>query len=326
MNESPARVLYDENGNPVSVVQDGVVYKLEVLSKLQAGSAIIGQVGIDPAQKGGLAEQATLASLDGKDFATETTLTSADTKLGTIDGVLDSIKDVDGVKKITDPLPAGTNEIGQVAQGTKGAGSNAWPTALHDTQGNAIDSVDDGGVRRLRVNVAGSVSIASPGGGGRNVSDFLKNGSSENLLVDGSGTPVTFDFNADPTDDIIITELRLVMAAGTIAWSGLGKSASPLPNGLLLEGIVNNGASVTFTNLTRNLDIIRLPVAGSGGAFANFGAQDADALAASFNLTGQNTKLIAGSGDRIRATVRDDLSSNTYDLDYLTVTFYGYVE
>ena len=55
-----------------------------------------------------------LVSLDGKDFATETTLSAADTKLGTIDAVLDSIKDTDGIKKITDQLPAGTNNIGDV--------------------------------------------------------------------------------------------------------------------------------------------------------------------------------------------------------------------
>jgi hypothetical protein len=46
--------------------------------------------------------------------ASETTLAAADTKLGTIDATLDSIKDTDGIKKITDQLPAGTNRIGAV--------------------------------------------------------------------------------------------------------------------------------------------------------------------------------------------------------------------
>lgn len=183
MSDSPAAILYDELGNPVSVVLDGGVYKLQLLSKLQAGTEIIGQVGIDPAQKGGLAEQATLASLEGKDFATETTqatlateatlagqaadvaslegkdfatettqatlateatlagqaadiaslegkdfatnavlgsraaestLQSTNALLTTIDAVLDSVKDTDGVKKITDPLPAGTNILGKI--------------------------------------------------------------------------------------------------------------------------------------------------------------------------------------------------------------------
>lgn len=48
------------------------------------------------------------------DPATEGTLQSADGKLTTIDAVLDSIKDTDGIKKITDALPVGDNIIGRV--------------------------------------------------------------------------------------------------------------------------------------------------------------------------------------------------------------------
>lgn len=45
--------------------------------------------------------------------ATEATLLAADGRLTTIDAVLDSIKDVDGIKKITDALPVGGNLIGR---------------------------------------------------------------------------------------------------------------------------------------------------------------------------------------------------------------------
>jgi len=48
-----------------------------------------------------------LKALKAKDFATQTTLAAALTELT-------AIKDTDGIKKITDPLPAGTNEIGEV--------------------------------------------------------------------------------------------------------------------------------------------------------------------------------------------------------------------
>lgn len=64
------------------------------------------------------ATQTTLASLlaafNAEDFATETTLLAADGRLTTIDAVLDSIKDVDGIKKITDQLPVGSNLIGKI--------------------------------------------------------------------------------------------------------------------------------------------------------------------------------------------------------------------
>ena len=69
-----------------------------------------------------------LKNLKGKDFATQTTLEAARALLETISGldfaeettldalktVVESIKSTDGIKKITDPLPAGTNEIGEV--------------------------------------------------------------------------------------------------------------------------------------------------------------------------------------------------------------------
>ena len=48
-----------------------------------------------------------LKALKGKDFATQTTLAAALTELT-------AIKDTDGIKKIVDALPAGTNEIGEV--------------------------------------------------------------------------------------------------------------------------------------------------------------------------------------------------------------------
>ena len=112
------------------------------------------------------ASQTTLAALlsafNAEDFASQTTLALADGRLTTIDAVLDSIKDTDGIKKITDQLPAGTNEIGKVAQGTKASLANAWPTVVTDAAGNAISSQDDAGTRRLEI--AGKVSVtgASP--------------------------------------------------------------------------------------------------------------------------------------------------------------------
>ena len=78
--------------------------------------------------------------------ATEATLAAADTKLGTIDGVLDSIKDTDGIKKITDELPAGTQDLGSIR--------------LRDILGNGINSVLNNTIRRLEARS----SVTSPDG------------------------------------------------------------------------------------------------------------------------------------------------------------------
>lgn len=71
--------------------------------------------------------------------------------------LLVSIKDTDGIKKILDALPAGTNEIGAVIQGTKAALADAWPTVPTDAAGNAFSSQLDAGVRRLEI--SGKVAV-----------------------------------------------------------------------------------------------------------------------------------------------------------------------
>lgn len=116
-----------------------------------------------------------LVSLDAKDFATATNqvaigviLTALETKVATeatlatrateatlatraTETTLASIKDTAGIKKITDPLPAGTNEVGKVAQGTKGLGTNAWPVQMYDGAGNPVTITNDAGVYRVEI-------------------------------------------------------------------------------------------------------------------------------------------------------------------------------
>ena len=76
----------------------------------------------------GAATEATLAAV-GSLLVTE-----LDVALSTraSEATLSAIKDTDGVKKITDPLPAGTNEIGKVAQGTAAAATAPWPVRASD--------------------------------------------------------------------------------------------------------------------------------------------------------------------------------------------------
>ena len=88
-----------------------------------------------------------LASIDGKDFSTETTLSAADAKLATIDSVLDSIKDTDGIKKITDALPVGDNNIGR----TKLTDGTLVASLINDTVASLV-----------RLAVEGKVSVVSP--------------------------------------------------------------------------------------------------------------------------------------------------------------------
>jgi len=61
---SPAQVLYDEAGNPVGVILDGSIYRLQVEATLAAGH--------------GLATEATLAAIEGHGIDASLLLTDHD--------------------------------------------------------------------------------------------------------------------------------------------------------------------------------------------------------------------------------------------------------
>lgn len=171
---------------------DAALSTLATESKLEAVRALLATIDADTSNLdvalSTLATESTLeavrvllASIDGKDFATQTTLAAADTKLGTIDSVLDSIKDTDGIKKITDALPAGTNRIGAVRpvdindvaldvadNTTIPANTRGFLPMGEDETGKArrITAIDDGGVVRLAMTGTVTIQPAPPPEGG----------------------------------------------------------------------------------------------------------------------------------------------------------------
>jgi len=325
MTETLARVLFDSNGNAIKVTQDGSDYKYEFLGKLRNAAGTI----VNP--------------------ATEDTLTSADTKLGTIDGVLDSIKDTDGIKKITDELPAGTQEIGLVGQGTKASASGAWPTVLYDASGNPIGVVLDGSVYRLETRTrlsdgtnyqdfiqdtdngnvwrAQTEALIAPGstvnigtGIPSNPADlvigFCLNGSSKNMLVDGSGTAVNFDFGPSGSDIYAIQELLLVFTADDFEFDGLSFGPNvALTTGINVQTVIDSNVTI-LSNVSSNEDFLRFP--GRPPIVNNTGPKDL--LAASLGFGGL-VKLYGADGDSIRVTINDDLTSVKFK--YLTGTVFA---
>lgn len=293
--------LVDSSGNIVGVVLDGAVYRLRTEAKIVRASD---GAQINPAT------QETLAL----------------------------IKDTDGIKKITDQLPTGTNEIGKVAQGTKAAGSAAWPQVLYDASGNAVGVVLDGAVYRIQsdAKIAKGASalvhlevIDTTSGMGRMkstlytpdgdpvtfgsvppnpesiVNSFAKNGTSESLLVNGSVTSVVFSYNADSAHDISLQEIQLVMSANSITFgtSNFGAVSGPLTNGLLVE-IISEGNTGTLGNLVQNESFVHWA---SPGGF-QWVVSSKDMMSASYSLGG-GLRLKAGTADKVRVTVRDNLTS-----------------
>jgi hypothetical protein len=162
------------------------------------------------------------------------------------------------------------------------------------------------------------VTIGAPGGQGA-VSDFVTNGGSEDMVVNGGGTPVTFSFDADPTDDITLNSIRIVMSAASFDFNGasFGKGGGALTTGVEVKITANNGSFVdTLILLKVNEDLFRLLEVNSALGVAT------SVVAASLAFGG-NVQLIGGSSDKIEIVINDNLTTGARGINYLTGTVYG---
>lgn len=249
---------------------------------------------------------------------------------------VDAIKNTDGIKKITDALPAGTNEIGKVAQGTKAANSAAWPEYIVDSSGNVVGVVLDDTVYRIQADskiAKGSSALVhldaidTTTGKGRLKSTlyspegeavafnslpsnpasvnnaFVLDGTEASLLVDGSSTPVVYSYDADSTYDISIQLVMFIMTANTIVF---GENKFGVITGL------TNGLKVEITSNSNTGQIINMQ---SNECFTIFSGNNyqkitssKDMLTAAF-IVGGSFILKAGTSDKVAVTVQDDLTT-----------------
>lgn len=186
-------------------------------------------------------------------------------------------------------------------------------SVLYDDQGNPVSVIRDGAIYRLAVSQVSGVATSLI-----SVSDFLKNGSNDSLKIDGSVTPVVFSFVADSTNDISISELRIVLSTGALVFDGTKFSSGVgLTNGLLISGVVNNGNSITFGTIKVNEDLV---INTNLGQVLQAGVTDN--LTASF-VFGGSIFLKHGTGDVISITVRDNMTVAGLDIDYLKAKLFG---
>lgn len=84
-------------------------------------------------------------------------------------------------------------------------------------------------------------------------------GTTSDMLVDGSTTPQLFTIPGKPNNDIYITSLSFVIAGdGLVLGNDFAGSGSPLTNGCRLYYEDSNGEVNIGTNLQTNFDFIRL--------------------------------------------------------------------
>lgn len=300
----------------------------KIVDQLPAGTNNIGDVDV-------------VSSALPAGAATETTLTAADTKLGTIDAVVDSIKDTDGIKKITDALPVGDNVIGRVkiTDGTSVAdvitdnsinrlesrSSLVGQTASTGAEKkvSVIDDTQDSDVKRLQTQAllapGSTVNIGTsiPADPANLTIEFLENASnSHDMLVDGSSTPVEFFFAPPSGATIAIEALLFVFTADDFEFDGASFGPNTaLTNGFDTKLTVDSVVTTLFT-IKQNEDFLRIP--GRVPVINNTGPKDL--LSAAF-VFGGLLKLNGTDSDKISVFISDNMTSVKFK--YLTATVYG---
>lgn len=150
------------------------------------------------------------------------------------------------------------------------------------------------------------------------VVSFLTNGGSEDLLVNGSTTPVVFEYAPGAGVSVAIESLIFVFSADDILMDGSKFGPiSVLTNGITIK--TELATTTTLFTIKRNEDFLRLP--GPSPMINNTGPKDF--LNVSFAFGGL-IKLHGDDSDKLTVTINDNLTD--VRLKYLTATLYGVEE
>jgi len=234
--------------------------------------------------------------------------------------------------KAASKLDAGANLVGKVQLRNPGdtvdlgdatnplridpTGTTKQPTNIHDGAGNALESlVDDAGDRRLRVqsNFPPGQSILLGNQMPQTLSyirrEYALNGSSNDLRVDGSTTPVEFTFDAHASFDYSLYEVRFIFSCQDIIFDGASFGpVATLPNGMKLEVTYNNGLETALMALIKiNEDLLMFP-SPANAILNNTGPKDILVMGMFY---GGGPVLKGGTSDNVKITIQDDLTSNS---------------
>jgi hypothetical protein len=194
---------------------------------------------------------------------------------------------VDGVNKV---------ELAVAPDVTVPANTRGLMGAGEDTEGIA---------RLFRMQADRSLVVttqATPGDPGQIVTDFVRNGGSRDLRVDGSSTPADFEFVADVADDTYIKALSFVLVAPTISFGGTRfANLSTLSNGVQVLFDLGSGAN-EFFNIQRNEDFIHFASPGGYG----YDVASSDVIRSQKGVGGA-IKLTGGTTNKIIVRIRDKL-------------------
>lgn len=145
-------------------------------------------------------------------------------------------------------------------------------------------------------------------------------GDNTNMKVNGSTTPVPFTFGADPNNDVKVSEIRLVLSSPAIRFDFVSfGSIGALTNGVKIEITYGNGTTVVLAEIIKNEDLL-LMSSSADAVPSNQGSQDIFVVGLLF---GGAPVLKAGTSDKVKVTIRDDLTGGVDELVSLQVQLSG---
>ena len=138
---------------------------------------------------------------------------------------------------------------------------------------------------------------------------FLKaeNGGSSDMSVNGSGTPVTFSISSDPTDDLVVTEMRFSCFDNGIKIDNFLAQNSALTNGIDID-VTSGGVSFSFLPITTTAEFESNFSFGLGGRFNLIVGSGSDFCSSTFSPSNPFV-LEAGTSDSIDVTINDNLNN-----------------
>ena len=140
--------------------------------------------------------------------------------------------------------------------------------------------------------------------------DYVKNGGSPDLNVNGATTPVEFSMGPSGSDTWYLTEIVIMIQdGGNLDATDYGAIASGLTNGLLIEHSLV-GTDYQIANLKINVDLAvtfsNQALEGTSQGFLN----DSNLFIGAFKVEPEIT-LNASNSDVLKVTVRDNLTALT---------------
>lgn len=175
--------------------------------------------------------------------------------------------------------------------------------------------------------ISGTIFIVPAGVGDRFLVNAL-DGSSPDLRVDGSSTPVDFTIDADADQDTFVSELRFFGGCNGIKFNQFFCKNQELTNGLEVT-LRSDGAEYTFPDLKKTEDFKNKFSIGSAANFRldiqSGGDQFLAVLSFETPFPIRKAGTVAGGDDFIRIRVQDDLTGsqggNLTEFEFLVAGF-----